>query len=111
MDAASRIPVAIGGMMEAGAVGWVTATQHPEFAAGEHVYGGIGVQEFARSDGTGVTKLDPLLAPPGASLQRRTTPMQATYGSAGSAADPAAALRRAAAAHGLGGPAGPGAST
>jgi len=27
------------------------------------VYGGFGVQEFARSDGTGVTRLDPLLAP------------------------------------------------
>jgi NADPH-dependent curcumin reductase CurA len=27
------------------------------------VYGAFGVQEFARSDGTGVTKLDPLLVP------------------------------------------------
>jgi NADPH-dependent curcumin reductase len=56
-------PVAIGAVMEAGAVGRVTASQHPGFAAGEHVYGAFGVQEFARSDGTGVTKLDPLLAP------------------------------------------------
>ena len=45
--------------MEAGAVGRVTASEHPGFAVGEHVYGGFGVQEFARSDGTGVWKLDP----------------------------------------------------
>ncbi len=56
-------PVAIGAVMEAGAVGRVTASAHPGFTAGEHVYGAFGVQEFARSDGTGVTKLDPLLAP------------------------------------------------
>jgi NADPH:quinone reductase-like Zn-dependent oxidoreductase len=56
-------PVAIGAVMEAGAIGRVTASRHRGFAAGEHVYGGFGVQEFACSDGTGVTKLDPLLAP------------------------------------------------
>jgi NADPH-dependent curcumin reductase CurA len=58
-----REPVPIGAVMEAGAAGRVTASQHPGFAAGDHVYGGFGVQEYARSDGTGVTKLDPLLAP------------------------------------------------
>jgi NADPH-dependent curcumin reductase CurA len=41
----------------------VTASRHPGFAVGEHLFGGFGVQEFARSDGTGVTKLDPSLAP------------------------------------------------
>jgi NADPH-dependent curcumin reductase len=56
-------PVAIGGVMEASAIGRVTASQNPGFAVGEHLYGGFGVQEFARSDGTGVTKLDPPLAP------------------------------------------------
>jgi NADPH-dependent curcumin reductase CurA len=30
---------------------------------GEHLYGAFGVQDFACSDGTGVFKLDPLLAP------------------------------------------------
>ena len=63
VDAAYREPVAIGAVMEAGAVGRVTASAHPGFAVGEHVYGGFGVQEFACSDGTGVTRLDPLLAP------------------------------------------------
>ena len=61
--AAADGPVGIGDVMEASVVGRVTASEHPGFAVGEHVYGGFGVQEFARSDGTGVTKLDPLLAP------------------------------------------------
>jgi NADPH-dependent curcumin reductase CurA len=56
-------PVAIGAVMEASAIGSVTASEHPGFAVGDHLYGGFGVQEFARSDGTGATKLDPLLAP------------------------------------------------
>jgi NADPH-dependent curcumin reductase len=55
-------PVQVGDVMEASVVGHVTASEHPGFAVGEHLYGGFGVQEFARSDGTGVTKLDPLLA-------------------------------------------------
>jgi len=63
IDADYREPLAIGAVMEASAVGRVLTTQHPEFAVGDHVYGGFGVQDFARSDGTGVTKLDPLLAP------------------------------------------------
>jgi NADPH-dependent curcumin reductase len=53
----------LGDVLEASVVGRVAASEHPGFAVGEHVYGGFGVQEFARSDGTGVTKLDPLLAP------------------------------------------------
>jgi NADPH-dependent curcumin reductase CurA len=56
-------PVAIGAVMEASAIGHVTASEHPGFAVGDHVSGGFGVQEFARSDGTGATKLDPLRAP------------------------------------------------
>jgi NADPH-dependent curcumin reductase CurA len=61
--AAADGPVGIGDVMEASVVGRVSASEHPGFAVGEHVYGGFGVQEFARSDGTGVTQLDPLLAP------------------------------------------------
>jgi NADPH-dependent curcumin reductase len=61
--AAADGPVGVGDVMEASVVGHVSASEHPGFAVGEHVYGGFGVQEFARSDGTGVTKLDPLLAP------------------------------------------------
>ncbi len=55
--------VAVGAVMDAGAIGRVTASEHADFAVGDHVYGGFGVQEFARSDGTGVTTLDASLAP------------------------------------------------
>jgi NADPH-dependent curcumin reductase CurA len=56
-------PVEIGAVMRAGAVGSVTASEHPEYAVGDHVYGAFGVQEFACSDGRGVIKVDPALAP------------------------------------------------
>jgi NADPH-dependent curcumin reductase len=56
-------PVEIGDVMRAGAVGQVSASNHPGFAAGDYVYGVFGVQEHALSDGRGVTKVDPALAP------------------------------------------------
>jgi NADPH-dependent curcumin reductase CurA len=56
-------PVEIGDVMRAGAVGVVTASEHPGFAVGDHVYGNFGVQEHALSDGKGVLKIDPSLAP------------------------------------------------
>jgi NADPH-dependent curcumin reductase CurA len=36
-------PVALGAVMEAGAVGRVTASEHAGFAVGDHVYGAFGV--------------------------------------------------------------------
>jgi NADPH-dependent curcumin reductase len=57
-------PVEIGDVMRAAAVGRVLASEHPAFTAGEHVYGVFGVQEYALSDGRGVTRIDPSLAPP-----------------------------------------------
>jgi NADPH-dependent curcumin reductase len=56
-------PVEVGDVMRAGAVGTVSASEHPAFAVGEHVYGVFGVQEHALSDGKGVFKIDPSLAP------------------------------------------------
>jgi hypothetical protein len=56
-------PVEVGDVMRAGAVGRVSASEHPGFAVGEHVYGAFGVQEYALSDGNGVAKVDPSLAP------------------------------------------------
>jgi hypothetical protein len=56
-------PVEIGDVMRAGAVGRVIASEHPGFAVGEHVYSDFGVQEYALSDGRGVVKVDPALAP------------------------------------------------
>ena len=57
-------PVEIGAVMRAGAVGRVTASEHPGFAVGEHVSGTFGVQEYAVSDGRGTIKLDLALASP-----------------------------------------------
>lgn len=57
-------PVEIGAVMRAGAVGKVTASEHPGFAAGDDVYGVFGVQEHAVSDGRGVIKIDTSLAEP-----------------------------------------------
>lgn len=56
-------PIAISAVMDTAAVGRVISSDHPGFEIGDHVYGAFRVQEFARSDGDGVTKLDPLLAP------------------------------------------------
>ncbi len=56
-------PVGIGEVMRAGTVGEVLESRNPKFAAGDHVLGMFGVQEYALSDGKGVTKVDPALAP------------------------------------------------
>ncbi|HEX4604706.1 MAG TPA: NADP-dependent oxidoreductase [Candidatus Angelobacter sp.] len=56
-------PVGIGDVMRAGAVGKVIASQNPGFAVGDHVVGMLGVQEYALSDGKGLSKIDPRLAP------------------------------------------------
>jgi hypothetical protein len=56
-------PVGIGDVMRAGAIGKVVSSQNPGFAVGDHVVGMFGVQEYALSDGKGLTKVDPKLAP------------------------------------------------
>src|SRR5882757_3711394 len=57
-------PVELGAVMRAGAIGQVTASEHPGFSVGDHVYGVFGVQEYAVSDGKGVITLDTSLAEP-----------------------------------------------
>ncbi len=56
-------PVALGEVMRAIAVGRVTASNNPKFAVGDHVNGLLGVQEYAISNGQGLMKVDPKLAP------------------------------------------------
>jgi len=56
-------PVQIGEVMGAGAVGRVVASQNPQFQAGDVVEGFFGWQQFTVSNGTGVRKIDPTLAP------------------------------------------------
>src|SRR6202030_1579136 len=56
-------PVGIGDVMRAGGVGRVIASKNPGFSAGDFVYGGFGVQEYAVANGKGLTKVDPKLVP------------------------------------------------
>ncbi|GGV20057.1 NADP-dependent oxidoreductase [Kitasatospora herbaricolor] len=56
-------PVGIGEVMRAGSVIEVTESEHPGFRPGDHVVGTFGVQEYVVSDGKGVLKVDPALAP------------------------------------------------
>jgi len=56
-------PVGIGAVMRAIALGRVVASKHAGFAVDDLVSGMFGVQEYAVSDGRGVLKLDPQVAP------------------------------------------------
>jgi NADPH-dependent curcumin reductase CurA len=56
-------PVGLGEVMRAGGVGVVLASRHPGFAAGDHVLGGTGVQEYWRiapdpMSRSGLTRID-----------------------------------------------------
>ena len=55
-------PVQIGEVMRAGGVGRVIESNHPKFAAGDHVSGSLGVQEYATVAAKSLTKIDPSLA-------------------------------------------------
>ncbi|HEY3738518.1 MAG TPA: NADP-dependent oxidoreductase [Bryobacteraceae bacterium] len=55
-------PVGIGDVMRAGAVGRVIESKNPKFAVGDSVSGMFGIQEYALSDGRGVTKVDTSIA-------------------------------------------------
>ena len=60
-------PVAIGEIMRAGGVGVVVASKSDKFAVGDHVSGGIGVQQYwvgaANDKSAGFFKIDPRMAP------------------------------------------------
>ncbi len=56
-------PFQIGQPLEAGVVGRVIASRHPGFREGEHVSGLLGWEEFSISDGQGLHKVSPSLAP------------------------------------------------
>jgi len=56
-------PVGLGEVMRAGTVGRVIASDHPRFAVGDHVLGMLGVQQYALSDGAGLTRIDAGTAP------------------------------------------------
>ncbi|MEM9585046.1 MAG: NADP-dependent oxidoreductase [Pseudomonadota bacterium] len=56
-------PVAIGGIMEGGAVGEVMVSRHAKFTVGDIVTGQFGWTSHVLSDGDGVRKVDPSIAP------------------------------------------------
>src|ERR1051325_10666890 len=56
-------PVPIGGVMEGGTVSEVVASNNPGFAKGDIVLSRAGWQTHALSDGKGLAKIDPKLAP------------------------------------------------
>jgi len=56
-------PVGIGDVMRAGGVARIIESRHQAFEVGDHVVGMSGAQKFWLSDGQGVTKVDPALAP------------------------------------------------
>ncbi|HEY4250259.1 MAG TPA: NADP-dependent oxidoreductase [Roseomonas sp.] len=56
-------PVAIGGVMEAAAVGEVIASLDPRFAPGDHVTNAFGWQQFSAVAGARLIKVDPKEAP------------------------------------------------
>src|ERR1700758_723061 len=63
-DAASyAAPVPINGVMEGGTVSEVIASNNPAFATGDIVLSRAGWQTHALSDGKGLAKIDPKLAP------------------------------------------------
>ena len=51
-------PVQIGEVMRAGGVGRVLSSNHPAFKEGDHVYGTLGIQEYATLDGKTLTRLE-----------------------------------------------------
>jgi NADPH:quinone reductase len=56
-------PVEIGGTMVGGVVGEVVESGHPRFVTGDVVQGEFGWQEYAITNGKGVRKIDPAIAP------------------------------------------------
>jgi NADPH-dependent curcumin reductase len=61
-------PADVGAPMVGGTVGEITASRHPGFSAGDIVLGYGGWQDYARSNGAGLRKLDPAAAPVTAAL-------------------------------------------
>ena len=51
-------PVQIGEVMRAAAIGRVVESRNPDYQVGERVNGVFGVQRYAVSDGSDVTRVD-----------------------------------------------------
>ena len=79
-DARSYVPpIGIGEVMRAGAAGRVIESKNPGFAVGDHVTGLFGMQEYAISNGQGVTKVDTKFAPLPVYISTLGTPGMTAY--------------------------------
>ena len=68
-DAPSYVPcIEVGAVMGGAAVSRVQASRHPDFKPGDLVLGDSGWQEYALSDGAGLSKLDANMAQPSRAL-------------------------------------------
>ncbi|WP_417316908.1 NADP-dependent oxidoreductase [Emcibacter sp.] len=56
-------PFAVGEVLEAGVVGEVIVSNNDDYAVGDHVTGRLGWENYSKSDGQGLMKVDPDLAP------------------------------------------------
>lgn len=71
--------VGLGDVMVAGVVGKVLASRHRDFREGDIVQGNLGWQEYAISNGSGLRKVDPMLAPISTALGVLGTPGLTAY--------------------------------
>jgi NADPH-dependent curcumin reductase CurA len=72
-------PVGLGEVMRAGCVVEITESNHPDYAAGDHVVGTFGVQTHVVSDGRGALKVDISAAPPATYLGALGLPGMTAY--------------------------------
>lgn len=72
-------PFQIGEALTGGCVGEVVQSEHPEYQVGEFVMGFLGWREYYLSDGRGLNKVNPRLAPLSAYLGTAGMPGQTAY--------------------------------
>ncbi|MGB0384931.1 MAG: NADP-dependent oxidoreductase [Ardenticatenaceae bacterium] len=72
-------PFQIGEALTGGCVGEVVESQHPDYEVGEFVAGFLGWREYYLSDGQGLNKVSPALAPLSAYLGTAGMPGQTAY--------------------------------
>jgi len=77
-------PVGIGELMRASGIGKIAASKHPKFAAGDHVGGGFGIQEYCLVDAkdqqkVGLAKIDLRLGTPAQWLNALGMPGMTAY--------------------------------
>jgi NADPH-dependent curcumin reductase CurA len=61
-------PVTVGAVMVGATISSVQVTEHPDYSIGDLVLGYSGWQDYAVSDGTGLSKLDPRMTHPSLAL-------------------------------------------